>query len=49
MGKNQDSGFGINIPDPQHWKNVQEGSGSVINWPPGSGFADQDSGSGSAD
>ena len=49
MGKNQDSGSGINIPDPQHWKNVQEGSGSVINWPPGSGFADQDSGSGSAD
>jgi hypothetical protein len=19
MGKNQDPGFGINIPDPQHW------------------------------
>jgi hypothetical protein len=21
MGKNQDPGFGINIPDPQHWFN----------------------------
>ncbi len=46
----QAPGWGkIRIQVPQHWKNVQEGSGSVINWPPGSGFADQDSGSGSAD
>jgi hypothetical protein len=22
MGKNQDSGSGINFPDPQHWKKV---------------------------
>jgi hypothetical protein len=22
MGKNQDPGSGINIPDPQHWKNL---------------------------
>jgi hypothetical protein len=21
MGKNQDPGSGINIPDPQHWRN----------------------------
>jgi hypothetical protein len=24
MGKNQDPGSGINIPDPQHWTEVQQ-------------------------
>ncbi len=24
MGKNQDPGFGINIPDPQHWVPVSQ-------------------------
>jgi hypothetical protein len=23
MGKNQDPGLGINIPEPQHWYNIQ--------------------------
>jgi hypothetical protein len=28
MGKNQDPGSGINIPDPPHWIQVQKGTGS---------------------
>jgi hypothetical protein len=24
MGKNQDPGSGINIPDPQHWKQAMK-------------------------
>jgi hypothetical protein len=41
MGKNQDPGSGINIPDPQHWKLVtkKQRGGSVMFIPdPGSDF-----------
>jgi hypothetical protein len=32
MGKNQDPGSGINIPDPQHWKNEESSSENVVNF-----------------
>jgi hypothetical protein len=33
MGKNQDPGSGINIPDPQHWFFFIPGSGSDTFFP----------------
>jgi hypothetical protein len=31
MGKNQDSGSGINIPDPQHWEELYKDKDQIMN------------------
>jgi hypothetical protein len=31
MGKNQDPGSGINIPDPQHWHQLQDELRIILN------------------